>query len=62
MGSDAPDVSDDGRPEKNLFEANTVSNTEGGVKLKRSDSIVIFSESVSAFFVFDRSWEYEQCT
>ncbi|CAN0056924.1 unnamed protein product [Pylaiella littoralis] len=43
MGSDAPDVSDDGRPEKNLFEANTISNTEGGVKLKRSDSIVIFN-------------------
>ncbi|CAM9999901.1 unnamed protein product, partial [Ascophyllum nodosum] len=40
-GSDAPDVSLDGRPGENMFFDNTISNTETGVKIKEADNTVI---------------------
>lgn len=46
QGSDLPTTGvSDGRPSVNLLEDNTVSNTEGGVKLKYSDNIVLTGES-----------------
>ena len=37
-GSDDPDVSgNDGRPKNNVFEGNTVSNTDVGTKIKEGD-------------------------
>lgn len=45
MGSDEPYVSgNDGRLKNNLFDGNTISNTEVGVKIKESDDTTFTSE------------------
>lgn len=46
MGSDEPDVSDnDGRIKNNVYDGNTISNTNIGVKIKEADNNSFTSEA-----------------
>lgn len=45
MGSDEPDVpGNDGRPNNNVFDSNTIADAEVGVRIKEGDSNTFTSE------------------
>lgn len=51
MGSDEPYISgNDGRLKNNVFEGNTISNTDVGIKIKEADDNTFKSESTGVFY------------
>jgi len=55
-GSDEPAVSgNDGRPKNNVFDGNTISNTDVGVKIKEGDDNTFTSESRESRLAYSRT-------